>query len=167
MGRKVHFVTLEKVYGETFRLFFRNIITLLTPVIPAFLIFGFVFYRYIAFVVNLADSGGGDIYGVYRYLGWFTLISLSLIPLIYGEIKLASNLYLDVRGRGRRHRQRIAAPFFPLSLDGNPLRSGRYGGHDSPYLPLLRLHAGLVRCPRSYSWWKRRSPGRPLNAAGL
>lgn len=96
MEKKKRYITLDNIFGESFRLYFKNIIPLMAPAIPVFVILGIVFYRYFAYLTETADSGLFESAEMFALMAMMFGVMLFFYPLIYLEIKIASNAYLEI-----------------------------------------------------------------------
>lgn len=117
--RKKRFVTLEKIYGEAFSLYFRNIIDLMLPLIPVFLVMGVFFYRYMTYIADEAVYGNLSGGTMALYILFFFLMMFPVYPAIYMDIKIASNAYREQEESFRdifREALRRILPFWGLHM---------------------------------------------------
>ena len=94
MEKKKRFITVDIIFGESFNLYFKNIIQLSIPVIIAFSLFGVFFYQYFQYVFEMA-SGDMNMSELYSYMALMMLASLIFYIVMYMEIKIISNAYID------------------------------------------------------------------------
>lgn len=90
MAKKNRFITVEKIFSESFNLYFKNILILSIPLFLIFSAFGYLFYRYFDYLTDITTMEN-----LYVYITVMVFISLFFYILIYMEIKLISNAYTE------------------------------------------------------------------------
>jgi hypothetical protein len=95
MAEEKRFITIDKVFSESFSLYFKNIIKLFIPPLAVFSLIGLFFYRFILNMTFFTSSGDVSPGELFTFLSVSLMVSLIFYILIYVEILQISNAYTD------------------------------------------------------------------------
>ncbi|MCP4181119.1 MAG: hypothetical protein GY756_25420 [bacterium] len=125
MAKKRKYLTIDKVFGECFNLYFKNILKIITPIAVVIIPFMFLFYKWFQTILN--EDYTYDQYPPELIVGMI-LFSLLYFLVFFIEIKIISNAYLDKKESIPEIIQDALKRFFPFFLANILLALGYIGG---------------------------------------
>ena len=114
MRKKNKYITVDKIFGESFTLYFKNIISLFIPSALIFSIFGLFFYQYFSYIMNSDETEIFGSSGIIFYFMAMFAIGIAMYIFFYIEIELASNAYRDIESNYREIISKSLRRFFPF-----------------------------------------------------
>ncbi len=139
MAKKRKYLTIDKIFGESFNLYFKNILKIISPVAIVIIPLMFLFYKWFQTILN--EDYTYDQYPPELVVGMI-LFSLLYFLVFFIEIKIISNVYLDKKESISEIMQDALKRFFPFLLANILLTLGYFGGFLLLIVPCYILFFG-------------------------